>query len=29
VTIGMLGFLSDMIFKVLHRVVLPWSPRAG
>ncbi len=28
VTIGVLGFMSDMIFKILHRVVLPWSPRA-
>lgn len=28
VTIGLLGFLSDFIFKVLHRVALPWSPRA-
>jgi NitT/TauT family transport system permease protein len=27
VTIGLLGFLSDFIFKWLHRVVLPWSPR--
>jgi len=27
VTIGLLGFLSDMIFKWLHRVALPWSPR--
>jgi len=27
VTIGLLGFLSDIIFKWLHRVVLPWSPR--
>jgi NitT/TauT family transport system permease protein len=29
VTIGLLGFLSDFIFKMLHRVTLPWSPRAG
>ena len=28
VTIGLLGFLSDTIFRVLHRVALPWSPRA-
>lgn len=27
VTIGLLGFLSDLLFKTLHRVVLPWSPR--
>ncbi len=27
VTIGLLGFLSDISFKWLHRVVLPWSPR--
>jgi NitT/TauT family transport system permease protein len=27
VTIGLLGFLSDVIFKWLHRVALPWSPR--
>jgi len=27
VTIGFLGFLSDILFKWLHRVVLPWSPR--
>jgi NitT/TauT family transport system permease protein len=27
VTIGLLGFLSDIIFKWLHRVALPWSPR--
>ena len=27
VTIGLLGFLSDVIFKALHRLVLPWSPR--
>jgi NitT/TauT family transport system permease protein len=27
VTIGLLGFLSDIIFKWLHRIVLPWSPR--
>jgi NitT/TauT family transport system permease protein len=27
VTIGFLGFLSDIVFKWLHRVVLPWSPR--
>jgi len=28
VTIGLLGFLSDVIFKWLHRALLPWSPRA-
>jgi len=27
VTIGLLGFLSDFLFKWLHRVALPWSPR--
>ncbi len=27
VTIGLLGFFSDLIFKVLHRVLLPWSPK--
>ncbi|MFN8489454.1 MAG: ABC transporter permease [Caldilineaceae bacterium] len=27
VTIGFLGFLSDIVFKWLHRLVLPWSPR--
>ena len=27
VTIGLLGFLSDFIFKWLHRALLPWSPR--
>lgn len=27
VTIGLLGFLSDVLFKWLHRVALPWSPR--
>jgi NitT/TauT family transport system permease protein len=27
VTIGLLGFLSDVIFKWLHRFALPWSPR--
>jgi len=27
VTIGLLGFLSDISFKWLHRIVLPWSPR--
>jgi NitT/TauT family transport system permease protein len=26
-TIGLLGFLSDIIFKWLHRIALPWSPR--
>jgi len=27
VTIGILGFLSDTIFKALHRIALPWSTR--
>ncbi len=27
VTIGLLGFISDFIFKWLHRRLLPWSPR--
>lgn len=27
VTIGLLGFLSDVLFKALHRVLLPWSPK--
>ncbi|CAN5756558.1 ABC transporter permease [soil metagenome] len=27
VTIGFLGFVSDIVFKWLHRMVLPWSPR--
>ncbi|MBI3734483.1 MAG: ABC transporter permease [Chloroflexi bacterium] len=27
VTIGLLGFCSDYIFKMVHRVALPWSPR--
>jgi NitT/TauT family transport system permease protein len=27
VTIGLLGFASDFLFKWLHRVLLPWSPR--
>ncbi len=27
VTIGLLGFSSDFIFKWLHRRLLPWSPR--
>src|SRR4029078_35445 len=26
VTIGLLGFLSDVIFKWIHRVALTWSP---
>lgn len=26
-TIGLLGLLSDQIFKRLHRVLLPWSPK--
>jgi len=27
VTIGLLGFISDYLFKWLHRKLLPWSPR--
>ena len=27
ITIGLLGFICDFIFKWLHRVLLPWSPR--
>jgi NitT/TauT family transport system permease protein len=27
VTIGLLGFVSDFLFKWLHRILLPWSPR--
>jgi NitT/TauT family transport system permease protein len=27
VTIGWLGFISDFVFKWLHRRLLPWSPR--
>jgi NitT/TauT family transport system permease protein len=27
VTIGILGFISDFVFKLLHRRLLPWSPR--
>lgn len=27
VTIGLLGFFSDFAFKLLHRLLLPWSPR--
>lgn len=27
VIIGWLGFISDFLFKWLHRVLLPWSPR--
>ena len=27
VTIGLLGFASDFLFKWLHRRLLPWSPR--
>lgn len=27
VTIGLLGFSSDFLFKWLHRRLLPWSPR--
>jgi NitT/TauT family transport system permease protein len=28
-TIGLLGFATDQIFKWLHRKLLPWSPRVG
>jgi NitT/TauT family transport system permease protein len=27
--IGLLGLLSDLVFKYLHRWLLPWSPKAG
>ena len=27
--IGLLGLLSDLTFKYLHRWLLPWSPKAG
>jgi NitT/TauT family transport system permease protein len=27
ITIGTLGFISDFVFKWLHRKLLPWSPR--
>jgi NitT/TauT family transport system permease protein len=27
IIIGLLGFASDFLFKWLHRVLLPWSPR--
>ncbi len=27
-TIGVLGLLSDVVFKWLHRKLLPWSPKA-
>jgi NitT/TauT family transport system permease protein len=27
--IGLLGFLSDTVFKYLHRWLLPWSPKIG
>ncbi len=27
VTIGLLGFICDFVFKWLHRRLLPWSPR--
>ncbi len=27
-TIGILGLLSDQLFKRLHRTLLPWSPKA-
>lgn len=26
-TIGLLGFVFDFVFKRLHRLLLPWSPR--
>lgn len=29
VTIGLLGFASDLTLKFLHRRLLPWSPKAG
>lgn len=29
VTIGLLGFASDLTLKYLHKRVLPWSPKAG
>jgi NitT/TauT family transport system permease protein len=28
-TIGLLGFATDQLFKWLHRLLLPWSPRLG
>jgi len=28
-TIGLLGFATDQLFKWLHRKLLPWSPRIG
>jgi NitT/TauT family transport system permease protein len=27
--IGLLGLISDQLFKYLHRWLLPWSPKAG
>lgn len=27
ITIGLLGFFSDFAFKLLHRLLLPWSPK--
>jgi NitT/TauT family transport system permease protein len=27
--IGLLGLISDLAFKYLHRWLLPWSPKAG
>ena len=27
--IGLLGLITDQIFKYLHRWLLPWSPKAG
>ena len=27
--IGLLGLVSDQVFKVLHRWLLPWSPKVG
>ncbi len=29
VTIGLLGFLTDLLLKWLHRKLLPWSPKVG
>jgi NitT/TauT family transport system permease protein len=26
--IGLLGITTDQLFKLLHRICLPWSPRA-
>jgi NitT/TauT family transport system permease protein len=27
--IGLLGLISDLIFKYLHRWLLPWSPKTA